>query len=83
MFYLFKLVFHFIDPTILEIIIIQEKFMFTGEHVFPWMFEESAVLRPFRGTAEILAQKNDWSPIYDKGFFCFLFFVFVFSFFQN
>ena len=52
--------------------------MFTGEHVFPWMFEESAVLRPFRGTAEILAQKNDWPAIYDKGLYIYIYLLYIY-----
>jgi len=41
------------DPTLL-----------TGEHVFPWMFEECAGLVPFREAAELLAHRP-WAPLYD------------------
>jgi len=38
---------------------------FTGEMIYPWMFEDHAELRPFRETAELLAERNDWPPLYD------------------
>lgn len=38
---------------------------FTGEMIYPWMFEEFAALRPFREAAELLAQRDDWPPLYD------------------
>lgn len=31
--------------------------LFTGEMIYPWMFEEIASLRPFRGAAEALARR--------------------------
>lgn len=37
---------------------------FTAEHVFPWMWEEYAALRPHRAAAEILAE-HPWPKIYD------------------
>lgn len=39
--------------------------LFTGEMVFPFMFDEIAALRPLRPAAEILAAKNDWPRLYD------------------
>jgi pimeloyl-ACP methyl ester carboxylesterase len=36
---------------------------FTGEHVFPWLFEDGA-LAPLRDAAELLAQR-DWPALYD------------------
>lgn len=39
--------------------------LFTGEMVFPWMFEDVAALRPYREAANILAAKADWGPLYD------------------
>ena len=39
---------------------------FTGEMVYPWMFEENVALRPLRETAELLAQKEDWPLLYDR-----------------
>jgi pimeloyl-ACP methyl ester carboxylesterase len=38
--------------------------LFTGEHVFPWMFEDYAALRPLREAAEILAA-HEWPRLYD------------------
>jgi pimeloyl-ACP methyl ester carboxylesterase len=42
-----------------------DPLLLTGETMFPWMFEEIAALRPFRGAAELLAAYDDWSPLYD------------------
>jgi pimeloyl-ACP methyl ester carboxylesterase len=36
----------------------------TGEHVFPWVFEDYAGLRPFAEVAEILAE-HEWGRLYD------------------
>ena len=41
------------DPTLL-----------TGEHVFPWMFEDFGALKPLRGAAELLAE-HPWPKLYD------------------
>jgi pimeloyl-ACP methyl ester carboxylesterase len=41
------------DPTLL-----------TGEHVYPWMFEELGALAPLRETAELLAD-HEWPRLYD------------------
>jgi pimeloyl-ACP methyl ester carboxylesterase len=38
--------------------------LFTGEHVYPWMFEDYAALRPLAGAAELLAQ-CEWPRLYD------------------
>jgi pimeloyl-ACP methyl ester carboxylesterase len=38
---------------------------FTGEMIYPWMFEEIGGLRPMRESAEILAAKTDWPDLYD------------------
>jgi pimeloyl-ACP methyl ester carboxylesterase len=40
-------------------------FLFTGEMMFPWMFEQHAALRPLREAAELLAERSDWPPLYD------------------
>jgi pimeloyl-ACP methyl ester carboxylesterase len=37
----------------------------TGEHVFPWMFEEMGGLAPLRDAAEVLAER-EWPPLYDR-----------------
>jgi hypothetical protein len=39
--------------------------LFTGETVHPWMFETDPSLRPLRETAELLAARTDWQPLYD------------------
>ncbi|NUS07716.1 MAG: alpha/beta fold hydrolase [Nonomuraea sp.] len=39
--------------------------LFTGEMIYPWMFEEIAELRPFRGPVELLAARQDWPALYD------------------
>lgn len=38
---------------------------FTGEMIYPWMFDEYSRLQPLKGAAEILAAKSDWSALYD------------------
>ncbi|MGP6172625.1 alpha/beta fold hydrolase [Corynebacterium sp. A21] len=42
-----------------------EPFYLTGEHIFPWQFDEDPALEPFRRVAEDLAQAEDWAPLYD------------------
>ena len=39
--------------------------LFTGEHVYPWMFEDYAELRPLAEAAEMLAQ-HAWPRLYDE-----------------
>ncbi|GGS69523.1 alpha/beta fold hydrolase [Streptomyces cinerochromogenes] len=39
--------------------------LFTGETVHPWMFETDPALRPLRETADLLAARTDWRPLYD------------------
>jgi pimeloyl-ACP methyl ester carboxylesterase len=38
--------------------------LMTGEHVFPWMFDEIAALVPLRGAAHLLAE-HTWPRLYD------------------
>ena len=38
---------------------------FTGEMVYPWMFEDFAYLRPYKQAAELVACKADWGPLYN------------------
>jgi pimeloyl-ACP methyl ester carboxylesterase len=38
--------------------------LLTGEHVFPWMFEELGALRPLREAADLLAE-HPWPRLYD------------------
>jgi pimeloyl-ACP methyl ester carboxylesterase len=42
----------------------EDVMLFTGEHVFPWMFEDYGALRPLAGAAEILAE-YEWPQLYD------------------
>lgn len=39
--------------------------LFTGEMMYPWMFDEIRGLRPFRAAVDHLAAIADWSPLYD------------------
>lgn len=38
---------------------------FTGEMIYPWMFDEIASLRPFAAAAQALAGRPDLPPLYD------------------
>ncbi|MBV9194202.1 MAG: alpha/beta fold hydrolase [Solirubrobacterales bacterium] len=40
--------------------------LLTGEHVYPWMFEDYGALTPFREAAEVLAER-EWPHLYDPG----------------
>jgi pimeloyl-ACP methyl ester carboxylesterase len=40
--------------------------LFTGEMVYPWMFDEYKYLRPLKEAAEILATYEAWPYLYDK-----------------
>ena len=40
-------------------------FYLTGEHIFPWQFEEDPALRPFGAGAAQLAEKDDWPSLYN------------------
>ncbi|GFR40817.1 hypothetical protein Agub_g1439 [Astrephomene gubernaculifera] len=39
--------------------------MFTGECVYRFMYDDVAALRPYKATAEVMAEKADWGPLYD------------------
>jgi pimeloyl-ACP methyl ester carboxylesterase len=39
--------------------------LFTGEMIYPWMIEADPVLRPLREAAGVLAERDDWPPLYD------------------
>ena len=41
--------------------------LFTGEMVYPWVFEHDPALRPLAEAAELLAQREDWPQLYDAG----------------
>jgi len=38
---------------------------FTGEMIYPWMFEDYVGLRPLREVADLLAGEERWPPLYD------------------
>ncbi|HEX6327196.1 MAG TPA: alpha/beta fold hydrolase [Jiangellaceae bacterium] len=40
--------------------------LLTGEMIYPWMFDDDPALQPFRDAAELLAQRDDWSALYDR-----------------
>lgn len=42
-----------------------EPFFLTGEHIFPWQFDEDPALRPFAEQAAQLAESTDWPQLYD------------------
>jgi pimeloyl-ACP methyl ester carboxylesterase len=42
-----------------------EDFCFTGEMVYPWMFDQLETLKPLKVAADLLAEKADWSQLYD------------------
>lgn len=42
-----------------------DAFWFTGEMVFPWMFDQLQTLKPLKQAANILATKEDWTALYD------------------
>ena len=39
--------------------------LFTGEMIYPWMFDQYPQLQPLRQAAELLARKADWPMLYD------------------
>jgi pimeloyl-ACP methyl ester carboxylesterase len=43
-----------------------DPLLFTGEMMYPWMFEQIAALRPFAGAAGILAAATDWPDLCDR-----------------
>jgi pimeloyl-ACP methyl ester carboxylesterase len=43
------------------------RVLFTGEMVYPWMFDEYKQLRPLRAAADLLAERSDWPALYDRG----------------
>src|SRR5262252_8803755 len=42
-----------------------QPLLFTGEMIYPWMFDLDPVLRPLRAAADALAARDDWPPLYD------------------
>ena len=43
-----------------------EPVYFTGEMIYPWMFEDYAYLEPMKEAAHILAEHDGWSRLYDQ-----------------
>jgi pimeloyl-ACP methyl ester carboxylesterase len=41
--------------------------LFTGEMVYPFVFEQDPALRPLAEAAELLAERADWPALYDPG----------------
>ncbi|MDL5028993.1 alpha/beta fold hydrolase [Vibrio sp. TMPB1044] len=41
------------------------EFWFTGEMVYPWMFDQLETLKPLREAANLLAEKSDWGTLYN------------------
>jgi pimeloyl-ACP methyl ester carboxylesterase len=39
--------------------------LFTGEMIYPWMIDADPVLRPLRQAADLLAERENWPPLYD------------------
>lgn len=39
--------------------------LLTGEMIYPWYFDEDPSLVPLKETAELLAETDDWGPLYD------------------
>ena len=42
-----------------------KPFLFTGEMIYPWMFDDYACLKPLKEAADLLAEYEDWPPLYD------------------
>src|SRR6266700_3729962 len=42
-----------------------EPVLFTGEMIYPWLFQADPVLRPLAEAAEILAEHDAWPALYD------------------
>ncbi|MEZ9822263.1 alpha/beta fold hydrolase [Shewanella sp. 10N.286.45.A1] len=41
-----------------------KPFLFTGEMIYPWMFEQFNNLKPLNEAAAMLAEKSDWPMLY-------------------
>jgi hypothetical protein len=42
-----------------------KPFLFTGEMIYPWQFEEDSALQPLAEAADILAHYDGWPRLYD------------------
>jgi len=43
----------------------EDPTLFTGEHVYPWSFDDDSELAPLRGAADLLAER-EWPALYDE-----------------
>lgn len=43
-----------------------QPLQFTGEMIYPWMFEQFRELQPLKEAAHLLAAKADWGALYDR-----------------
>ena len=41
------------------------RLLFTGEMIYPWMFDVDPTLAPLRDAAHLLAERADWPRLYD------------------
>lgn len=41
--------------------------LFTGEMIYPWMFDNDPLLRPLRAVADEIADRPGWPDLYDIG----------------
>ena len=41
------------------------RLLFTGEMIYPWMFDADPALTPLRDAAHLLAERADWPRLYD------------------
>lgn len=44
-----------------------DRFFLTGEHIYPWQFEEDPALRGLETAARDLAVRTNWTALYDAG----------------
>lgn len=42
-----------------------QQVLFTGEMIYPWMFDEYPQLQPLKAAADLLASDADWPRLYD------------------
>lgn len=42
-----------------------QRVLFTGEMIYPWMFDDYAYLQPLKAAAHLLAEFDGWSRLYD------------------
>ncbi len=42
-----------------------DPLLFTGEMIYPWMMRADPVLEPLAEVADLLAEHDDWPPLYD------------------